>query len=57
MNVQKAFEKFLANLRIADTTTISGRYKSITKLLNRRVAHGGFGHTGPSSANAKESVS
>ena len=36
MNVQKAFEKFLANLRIADTTKISRRYKSITKLLNRK---------------------
>ncbi len=36
MNVQKAFEKFLADLRIADTTTISRRYKSITKILNRK---------------------
>lgn len=36
MNVQKAFEKLVADLRIADTTTINKRYKAITKLLNRK---------------------
>ena len=36
MNVHKAFEKFVANLRIEDTATINSRYKTITKLLNRK---------------------